>query len=591
MPEEILSKVFSYLCISDRLQCRLVCKLWYWAFLHPQLHARTALVFTNDDDLLYQAIEGSLLSSSCHLTTAAKGLYMEQVSLDIFAVKPLTDWQCLLSNLRRLHLSEAAVVTDTGLVHMLSHCRQLVSFTLRHARDILMSGTLLASDEVRGQLAKTLSNVSHLDLSSNSPHLSDRLFNRIVDCMPRLTHLVLNETQILSHVGVYKKHYPSSVPSFSSPSVLTWKNVLRFLEERSNLLVALDLYASNITGEGLRELGRLSQLKLRQLNVGLCLDIRKEDLADFLSFQGGLQRLTLDHCRRVLVDRADVSLFGRLKELKQLSLIGLSSAKDLDKCLAELSRLEDLDLNQADVSSQQVTDGLLAAPAATLKVLKMSSIRLSVELAPLLTQLSQLEVDDEGLKDATLISVIDHCQNLETLKLSHCHQLSQESLARLPCLRALRCLTLVEIPVENKVLEAGLRFSDLRHFCLSPSQRFDGSGLECFAMNNQRLESLTIRKCLLGKNTISVIAHACPRLRDLDLRGSIGVSVQMISDLFACGNLRCLRLTVNQRQEAIRVEELRLQMPRLRIFETDADLNEILGLQPPPPPPPPLMPF
>ena len=137
------------------------------------------------------------------------------------------------------------------IVLTLKQCLSLTSLTLNHARDVFISGGFLQNEEDQKDVFESLKNLVKLDLSNNSPYLTDRLFNRFVNCSLNINDFVLTNTKILSHSGIYKKYYPETVKDFNSPSVLTWRNILRFLVERRNVMKKIDFYDSNVSSGGL----------------------------------------------------------------------------------------------------------------------------------------------------------------------------------------------------------------------------------------------------------------------------------------------------------------------------------------------------
>ena len=211
---------------------------------------------------------GALSLLETDLSRAVRKLHLQKVEASIFSLRPLKDWTTFLSRLTYLTIDEAPIVSETELVILLKQCKSLIGLALINAREVLISGGLLNNDDDRKDIRESLCHVTTLDLSCNSPYLSDLLFNRIVDCTPNLKNLVLSNTNILSHSGVYKKYYPESVKHFNSPSVLTLRNVTRFINERKCHLKSLNFYNSNISSAGLLEIGQIDGLDLTTLNVG-----------------------------------------------------------------------------------------------------------------------------------------------------------------------------------------------------------------------------------------------------------------------------------------------------------------------------------
>ena len=219
LPLEILSHIFSYVTLSDRLQCNLVCKQWHWAFLESKLHDKTEIKFNDDENFLSSLSSGDVSLLESDVTTAVRNLTFEKVGVNIFSVRQLEDWVSILSRLKHLSLLEVGVVSEAELVLLLKHTTNLNGLRINSARDCFISGGFLAAEEDRNAVKDALSQLTSLDLSNNSPYLTDQLFNRITFCTPNPTDFILDHTKILSHQGIYRKHYPSSVPDFDSPSV------------------------------------------------------------------------------------------------------------------------------------------------------------------------------------------------------------------------------------------------------------------------------------------------------------------------------------------------------------------------------------
>ena len=76
---EILSYIFSYLTLTDKLQCRLVCKGWQFAFLDPRLHEKTFISFVENDEGLLTAIYGGLLDSN--VPGSVRKIHFEKVEV------------------------------------------------------------------------------------------------------------------------------------------------------------------------------------------------------------------------------------------------------------------------------------------------------------------------------------------------------------------------------------------------------------------------------------------------------------------------------------------------------------------------------
>ena len=351
----------------------------------------------------------------------------------IFVLRPIIDWVSLLSSLTHFSIDTAPIVNETELVLLLKQCKSLTNLAIVNAREVLISGGFLSSDIDRKDIRESLVHVTSLNLSSNSPYLSDLLFNRILECIPNVQNLTLANINILSHSGIYKKYYPESVKHFNSPSVLTLRNIVRFVSERRLYLKSLNFYNSNISSVGFQEIGGMDGLDLKSINVGKCLDIGQEAILQFCQRQQNLVDINIDYCRKILMDNPAtcLSLFGTWsKSLRHLSMKGLSAPREMKNCFQQLDRLKSLTVAECDIPSTHILEGL-QYNVQHLSFLNMNSLAIScpqslVDLAPSLSSLSHIELRNEhaGVTDHVLQAIIKSCKNLSVLILSNCTQLT-----------------------------------------------------------------------------------------------------------------------------------------------------------------------
>ena len=599
LPLELLSQIFSYLPLSDRLQCNLVCKHWHWAFLDPKLHDdQTILKFEEDEHFLASitnsaTCESSLLESE--VTTAVRHLVCDKLNVNIFSVRPLVDWIPVLARLKHLTLSEANIVSESELVVLLKSLRNLNGLAINNARDVFISGGFLATEEDKIEVRNALANVTVLDLSSNSPYLTDQLFNRITGCMPNVVHFVLENTKILNHAGIYKKHYPvnsSSATELDSPSVLTWRNILRYLEKNAPHLQSVSFYNSGISAIGLKDLGHVQGLCLKGINVGKCLDVSTEALIDFCQHQPNIAKLNIDGCRKILTDNLDLrfSLFEIMsRSIKVLSMKGLSCPR-IENSFEILDKLIFLDASECDFPSNHLFNGLRNNEAKkSLQTLKLNSFGISsssdafLRLIPDLTGLTTLELRNghEGINDTVVQTIIVHCHNLKNLNLSNCGQLTDSAFvhakdihaqeqttptetsskiflgsraeAELLCeikriqyinsasstgklcqmngLRHLRRIAMENVRITEATLKYAFKFDDLRHVNLSLCKSIADEGFRYLADQNPHLETLIAKQCNLSGETVLYIAEKCPRLKKLDVEACLSITNESMRKL------------------------------------------------------------
>ena len=618
LPLEILSHIFSYVSLSDRLQANLVCKQWHWAFLESKLHDKTVIKFDEDENCL-QSLSGSssgvsLLESE--VTTAVRNLTFENISVNIFSVRQLKDWFPVLSRLKRLSLLGADIVSEYELVTLLKNATNLNGLRINSARDCFISGGFLATEEDRDAVRIALSKLTSLDLSSNSPYLTDQLFNRITFCTPNLTEFILDHTKILSHAGIYRKHYPASVTDFDSPSVLTWRNVLRFLADNAGRLNKISFYNSGITATGLKELGQTANLSVQSLNIGRCLDISTDSLLEFCRNQPKLRKLGIDGCRRVLADNTNsrLALFETLSSsLQFLSMKGLSCPRGLEESFQLIDKLTYLDASECDIPSNHLFNGLYNNKGVgNFKVLILNSFGISVSdtflgVIPNLKHLTTLELRNghEGVTDIVVQAIIKHCQQIEVLDLSNCGQLTDSAFTQrdteeipkseienqgkiflgsraeaelrseikrieyltksadishpsvVSGLQKLRKLSLENVRLTEMSLKLSFNFEDLRYINLSLCKSIADSGFKALADQNPRLETLIAKQCNITGETLLHLVKKCARLTTLDVEACLQICDESVRKLPQfCANLRFIDLSFCKKVRTSTIENV-----------------------------------
>lgn len=203
-------------------------------------------------------------------------------------------WIDLLESLTALTL-ESCDVSEKDVSSMLKLCKNLKELRIVAMDEIMISGRLLVDDQEQVELGQALEQVHLLDLSKNN-HLTDAVFNRITGCLPNIHTLILNGTKIMNHRGIYKKFYPESQKE-ASPSVLTFRNLLTFLTNRSRMIERLSLESTSLDGFAVQDLSKVEGLELLDLNLAKCTMVSQEAVLDLARYQKRLQGLNLDHCR------------------------------------------------------------------------------------------------------------------------------------------------------------------------------------------------------------------------------------------------------------------------------------------------------
>nr|XP_045006209.1 leucine-rich repeat-containing protein 29 isoform X5 [Jaculus jaculus] len=473
LPLEMITYILSFLPLSDQKEASLVSRAWYYA-------AQNALRETN--------VRYNIPVSSASLS-AIKSLGLRAISC--VSLTNLDDSPASHHVLQSVayhlgpHLESLCLgggsPTEASFITLILGCPALRTLDLSGCNSLFTSGNLLAQPETVQCVRKALSGLRDLNLAGLRD-LTDLSFNHLSSCVPSLERLSLAYCHLTFEMGPTRGSVSSQI---SSPSRLSFRNLLQFVKERASRLRALDLSGTGLPPEALHALGQVAGLHLEELSLHSCRDLSTEAVVRLCHQQPGLNSLDLSGCSE-LTDGALLAVSRGLPHLRHLSLGKLQRLTDAG-CIAlgSLQELRSLDMAECCLVSgkelaQALGSGCGATPPLTslrlaycssLKVLQFPQLRyLSLSLLPAFT-------------DMGLIAVARGCPSLERLALSHCGHLSDEGWAqaarswpRLQHLNLSSCSQLTEQTLDTigqackqlRVLDVamcpGINMAAVRHF-------------------------------------------------------------------------------------------------------------------------------
>lgn len=274
--------------------------------------------------------------------------------------------------------------TEASFVALILGCPALRILDLSGCNSLFTSGMLLAQPETAQQVQQALSGLRELSLASLRD-LADLSFNRLSSCAPCLERLSLAYCHLTFQLG---PAWGTIGPQDSSPSQLSFRNLLRFLKERAGRLHALDLSGTGLPPEALRALGQVAGLQLQELSLHSCRDLSTEAVAALCHQQPGLTSLDLSGCSE-LADGAVLAVSRGLRHLRRLSLRKLQRLTDAGcSALGGLCELQSLDLAECClVRGRELAQSLGSVcaappPLASLSLAYCSSLKVSVPPLP-----------------------------------------------------------------------------------------------------------------------------------------------------------------------------------------------------------------
>ncbi|KAH0619552.1 hypothetical protein JD844_000271, partial [Phrynosoma platyrhinos] len=496
---QIITYILSFLPIPDRKEASLVNQTWYLA---AQDSLRQSLSQRRVCNVKMTNLDGSTTSRD--------------------VIKYVAGY--LGPHLHSLCLHGSSL-TETSFEELLLACPCLRALDLSGCNSLFMSGALLAKEETCLQARKTLINLQELNLSGVR-YLSDLTFNRLTSCSPCLTKLNLARCHITFEFDAY---YGSS--NYNSSVLLSFRNLLQFLRERSSSMKVLDLSGTNISSQAMKSLAQVENLCLEGMVLQACRDLTNETVSILCQHQSHLTSLDLSGCSE-LSDQAVLTICSRLPALQCLRLGKLPRVTEAGfQRISQLKHLQNLDVSECSlVSCGELESSILSLAEALSKSLRVLDLSSCVSLG-----------------NRSIQAIASHLLLLTVLRLAWCKELTDWGLLG------------VEEPKEERerVVEkdAGPKFSrnfgnmgffqpppqdleqdgqiliDLaKQACLRANHQFVFSGITVLSLTSQVMCFPELRHLSLSlvpnitDNSLLAIARNCRSLEHLSLSHCVNLT-------------------------------------------------------------------
>ncbi|XP_071076223.1 F-box/LRR-repeat protein 20 isoform X2 [Desmodus rotundus] len=497
--------------------------------------------------------------------------------------------------------------TEASFVALILSCPALCSLDLSGCNSLFASGMLLAQSETAQRVQQALSDLRELNLASLRD-LGDLSFNRLSSCAPSLERLSLAYCHLTFEVGAVRG---STGPQDSSPSQLSFRNLLRFLKERAGRLHALDLSGTGLPPEALQALGQVAGLQLQELSLHSCRDLSTEAVAALCRLQPGLTSLDLSGCSE-LADGALLAVSRGLRHLQRLRLRKLQRLTDAGcTALGGLRELQSLDMAECCLVNgrelAQALGSVCGAPPslASLNLAYCSSLKDSSVFSLVRALGPSLRVLDlsscVALSNRTLQAICTYLTPLSVLRLAWCKELCDWGLLGLgepseepaqgsqphrelehqasgpkapspkpqgPSLLMLQALQELDLTACSKLTDTSLakvlQFPRLRHLSLSLLPAFTDKGLVAVARGCPSLERLALSHCgLLSDEGWAQAASSWPRLQHLNLSSCSQLTEQTLDSIGqACKQIQMLDVAMCPGISMAAVRRFQAQLPQ-----------------------------
>uniref|UniRef100_F6PPU7 F-box/LRR-repeat protein 15-like leucin rich repeat domain-containing protein n=2 Tax=Ornithorhynchus anatinus TaxID=9258 RepID=F6PPU7_ORNAN len=494
---------------------------------------------------------------------------------------------------------------------LLVGCRTLRTLDLSGANTLFTNGVLLAIPTDYQQAQEALSGLRELNLASLR-YLTDLTFNRLCNCAPKLEYISLARCHMLFEFDPY---YGAGIP-MNSPTILSFRNLLHFVQERASHLRGLDLSDTKITPGTLATLGQVDGLHLEKLVLQGCRELTDDSVVTLCRLQPGLTTLNIDGCPE-LGDTAVVAICQGMPRLRHLQIGRLQQLTD--DGLSALGRLRELQiLDMAEcclICGEGLTRALgaekILPPITTLNLAYCALVK-DVSVLPLVSLLSRtLRMLDLSLcttlTNKSLCAIFTQLPKLKSLHMAWCKEITDWGLLGLleyssskiqdqkrepllepwpspnlsaeseeastsqgvcytsiSCLRVLQELDLTACcKLTNTSLTMVIKFPQLRKLTLSMIPQLTDAALVAIAQGCPALEQLTLRHCrqLSDAGWIEA-AGFLPRLHCLNISGCSQLTEKTLSALSSsCRQLKVLDVSLCEGIQLAAIERLRAQLP------------------------------
>ncbi|XP_065781589.1 F-box/LRR-repeat protein 2-like isoform X3 [Muntiacus reevesi] len=557
LPLEMVTYILSFLPLSDQKEASLVSRAWYCAAQNALREASVQYNIPVSSASLPVIKSLGLRGVTCISLTNLDG---SPASLQV--LRSVTHH--LGPHLQSLCLGGGSP-TEASFVALILGCPALRILDLSGCNSLFTSGMLLAQPEMAQQVQQALSGLRELNLASLRD-LADLSFNRLSSCAPCLERLSLAYCHLTFQLG---PAWGSTDPQDSSPSQLSFRNLLQFLKERAGRLHTLDLSGTGLPPEALRALGQVAGLQLQELSLHSCRDLSTEAVAALCHQQPGLTSLDLSGCSE-LADGAVLAVSRGLRHLRHLRLRKLQRLTDAGcSALGGLRELQCLDMAECClVRGRELAQSLGSVcgpppPLASLSLAYCSSLKDASVLSLIPALSPRLRVLDlsscVALTNQTLQAICTYLTHLSVLRLAWCRELGDWGLLGLG--------EPIKAPLQEPQV---LRFPQLRQLSLSLLPALTDKALVAVAKGCPSLERLALSHCsLLSDHGWAQAASFWPRLQHLNLSSCSQLTEQTLDSIGqACRQLRMVDVAMCPGISIASVRRFQARLPEVTCIQS-----------------------
>jgi len=417
---KVVSHIMRFLDLPDRKSAALVCRCWYYASLDLLVMSNVVMTFQSWSQL------DAALPLLCKRSRL--NLVLESIDNSIATRDKVASLDGeVFRRVRSLSLA-GCDITESLFTSLLGSCTALEKLNISRCNALFMTGQLLSKPADGDLLTEALGHLRELKIAAIR-YISDETFNRLVSVCSSLESLSLASNQIIFHTT-------KSLWSGKESALLTFDNVMSFLEANAFQISVLDFSRTAITDEALSSLAKIPSLRLSEVCLSFCQEISDKGIAALCKLQRSLQLLDLTDCQSI-TDSSLESICSECGDVRVLRLGKCRRITDLSVCKLKCQHhLRQLDLSACySVTSRGLSLGLCSttSPLTCLTSLNLgccSSVSDSfvVEMTCCIPGLLDLDVSSCSISNTSLRAISARLTNLRRLRLAWCKELTDAGL-------------------------------------------------------------------------------------------------------------------------------------------------------------------
>ena len=425
---QVVSHIMRFLDLPDRKSVAQVCRSWYGASLDHLLVSDVVMMFQSWSEL-HAALP--LLCKRSRIN-----LVLESIDNSIATRDQVANIDReLFRRVRSLCLA-GCDITEGMFTSLLGSCTGLETLDISRCNALFMTGQLLTKSADVELLSELLARLRELKIASVR-YISDECFNRLLPACSGLERLSLAGNPMVFHTRNYLWKGKES-------AVLTFSNIMNFLEASASKLTALDFSRTTINDEALSSLARIPDLCLHEMCLSCCQDITDRGVRALCEAQRSLRLLDFTDCQSV-TDSGVESICSECDDLRVLRLGKCRRVTDLSVCRLKCQhRLRRLDLGACySLTSRGLCLGLCST---TSPLTRLTSLNLAycsslcdsfvVEMTRCIPGLTELDVSSSSVSDVGLRAICSRLTSLRSLRIAWCQDVTDAGLLGVPDLAA-----------------------------------------------------------------------------------------------------------------------------------------------------------